>query len=428
MIVFSSRSTKKQKQNERKKNMPNTLALPVSMRAFQSLGASISPNVALCVRGRHAVGKSEGVYQIAKRVFHDFYKSDEWLRIQQDAKEGRGRLPDELLHHTYDDGLPVIERRLSQLTEGDIVGLPEFRPNERTGIAATTFRPCDWLMDAVEFPVVLFLDERNRALDGVKQAVFQLTDSKAFYGNKLHEGTRIIIAENIGDSYQVNQNDPAEVSRTPTVTLEPSVDEWLDYAKTACSDALVEFIGSNQELLEHRGSFEPNKKYPDRRAWTNLDRELSRLGYYDGDGNDTLLYVLCCSFVGTEAGSRYREFVANREKEIGAADILDDWEKAKKKALGKSDSISNDKYIGFTRKILNYLDQGNSLNAETGVQLAAFLKDCPAEARLTLYSDIASKHSKELRHFHSLVKDMIVNNFSGRDKFGRTTDDSVRKA
>ena len=48
------------------------------------------------LRGRHGIGKSEVVHQIAEKL-----------------------------------GLPVVERRASQMTEGDLVGLPSIS-NDRT--------------------------------------------------------------------------------------------------------------------------------------------------------------------------------------------------------------------------------------------------------------------------------------------------------
>ena len=74
------------------------------------------------LRGRHGVGKSEVVYQFASTV-----------------------------------GLPVVERRASQMTEGDLLGLPKLDDN------VTAWCAPDWLAHACNEPVVLFLDEVDRA-------------------------------------------------------------------------------------------------------------------------------------------------------------------------------------------------------------------------------------------------------------------------
>src|SRR6266571_81346 len=113
----------------------------MEMNTAKQLIKSFSPKVAIRLRGRHGIGKSEMVYQLGKDI-----------------------------------GLKVVERRLSQLQEGDIVGLPLL---EGEGLQkSTSFKPADWLIECANEPRILFLDELNRALPGVEQATFQLADSR----------------------------------------------------------------------------------------------------------------------------------------------------------------------------------------------------------------------------------------------------------
>ena len=88
------------------------------------------------LRGRHGVGKSQVVYQIANTR-----------------------------------SLPVVERRASQMTEGDLLGLPDVADTEINGRKATTWNAPDWLVTACEQPVVLFLDEVDRATMEVRQGL-----------------------------------------------------------------------------------------------------------------------------------------------------------------------------------------------------------------------------------------------------------------
>lgn len=384
---------------------------PVTMSTFQKMGTMLSPDVTLCVRGRHAVGKSEGVYQIAAKLRHDFYKSDKWAEIRNDPNNG---LPHELRNHTYEDGIPVIERRLSQMSEGDIVGLPFMRKNARTGLNSTAFEPCDWLMLAAEFPVMLFLDERNRALEGVKQAVFQLTDSKAFYGKKLHSDTRIIVAENVGDSYQVEQCDPAEVSRCVTVTLEPTVDEWLKFARTCCNQATIDFVHENgDKVLEHLGVFEADKKYPDRRSWVKLDKELANIGWFE-DPSEGLAHSICSGFLGTEIGSRFYTYVKSRDRNVTAEDILKDWDKASKKLRGSSSEVSNQAIIACCGKLGDYFEKNSKLTETQVINLAQFLYDAPAEPRSNMWA-IINMVPEVLFAVHKHCKEFILRATTGGD-------------
>lgn len=374
-------------------------ALPVSMASFKQLVVSTSADMALCVRGRHAVGKSEGVYQAAADRRSDVYKDPAVCKAVVERFGGSIKhASGEKRSWSYEDGVPVLERRLSQMTEGDTIGLP-FDSGH-----GTVFKACDWLMLSCDFPVVLFLDERNRALDGVKQSVFQLCDSKAFYGNRLNADTKVVIAENVGDEYQVQACDPAEVSRTAVVVLDPDEREWLQYAEGKCDLATIEFIRTNANKLEHRGAFEPNKKYPDRRSWFKLDQEAQRLGLFDQPENP-LFYVLAGSMIGPEVGSQFVHFCKERDRQVSAKDIMSNWQAAKRR-LARKGGISNESYIECTQKIGDFL-KDNIMNEDQAFQFAQYLFDVPSELFMTSWAQ-ANGNRDNMKAIHPYVQELVV--------------------
>ena len=168
--------------------------MSVDFKTFVSLAPSVSAaKLPVLLRGRHGIGKSQVVYQLAAAA-----------------------------------GLPVIERRASQMTEGDLVGLPSIEGNR------TSFNPPDWFKMACEEPVCLFLDEVDRATLEVRQGIFELTDSRKLNGHNLHPDTIIFAAVNAGEhgeNYQVNEMDPAELDRWSVRDKEPTVEERLARAK-----------------------------------------------------------------------------------------------------------------------------------------------------------------------------------------------------
>jgi MoxR-like ATPase len=204
---------------------------------FQTF-VSVAPHVLavkkpLMLRGRHGIGKSELVYQIAETL-----------------------------------SLPVVERRASQMTEGDLVGLP------KTDGDVTSFCAPDWFADAGSRAVLLFLDEVDRAIPEVRQGIFELADSRKIFGNSLHPDTVLVAAVNGGEhgsQYQVGEMDPAELDRWTVFDVEPSVEDWLAWAKTNTVDIVWDFINQNRSHLEHSDDFEPNKVYPSRRSWKRLN-------------------------------------------------------------------------------------------------------------------------------------------------------------
>lgn len=346
------------------------------MESLKKLLVAVSPEVVVSIRGRHAVGKSEAVAQFANEL-----------------------------------GLPLQMRRLSQMTEGDLLGMPRLTDK------GTTFMPCEWFLQACEKPMVLFLDERNRALDAVKQSIFEICDSRQFYGHRLHPQTRVVIAENVGDAYQVQACDPAEVSRTVTVELEPSMAEWLAYAKGKCHEATVEFIRTEGEkVLEFKGAngvFEPNKKYPDRRSWFKLDHELSRNGLFETP-EEPLFFVMAAGFIGTEVAQKFTNFCKNRDKNVSVKDVLSGWEKARNRlSNGGKKEIANEKYIEIVEKFKDFFSKEKSTMDDKQVEnFRAFLTDCPPEARMSCYSAVASNR-EILKKIHSKIGSLIVATASG---------------
>ena len=381
--------------------MTTLACVQVGMEDLKRLMASFGPEISVCIRGRHAVGKSEGTYQAAAAMRDDFY------HLPLNAAKYNWR---------YEDGLPVVERRLSQLTEGDLTGMPDLD----AGRKSTTFKPCDWLIDACERPVVLFLDERNRALEGVKQAVFQLMDSRAFYGHKLHPGTRVVVAENVGDMYNVQQCDPAEVSRAATVELCPSIDEWLKYASQPgkCHELTVSFINANREHLEFdpsdsskaKKAFEPNKKYPDRRSWFKLDQQLQMSRLIENP-NDPLFYAMTASMVGIEAALKFVEFAKTFDCQVSIKDVLTDWDAAKRR-LGNY-AKSSAKYMELSKKLEAYF-KANELTKEQAVQIGKYMHDCPAEPRMVTWAAL-QQNKKNLFRVHPHVDTLMVRTATGED-------------
>ena len=190
--------------------------MSVDFKTFISLAPAVSKaGLPVILRGRHGVGKSQVVYQIAKNM-----------------------------------ELPVVERRASQMTEGDLVGLPSIDGDR------TSFNPPDWFKVACEEPVVLFLDEVDRAVQEVRQGIFELTDSRKLNGHHLHPETVVFAAVNggeHGEQYQVNEMDPAELDRYSVWDIEPTVEDWLSWAKENVDQLVWDFINQNRDHLEHSG-------------------------------------------------------------------------------------------------------------------------------------------------------------------------------
>ena len=300
------------------------------------------------VRGRHGVGKSQVVYQLAKGL-----------------------------------GLPVVERRASQMTEGDLLGLPSTDGN------VTSWNPPEWFKTACTHPVVLFLDEVDRATVEVRQGIFELTDSRKLAGFTLHQDTLIFAAVNggeHGEQYQVGEMDPAELDRWTVFDVEPTTEDWLDWAGDNVHSVVWNFINQNHTHLEHKDDYEPNKVYPSRRSWHRLSECLEAGSLLDEGADSSIVFNLTNSFVGFEAAVAFKDFVDNYERQVTVEDILDD---------GKIELTADfgiNEHAALITKMEQSKDFQEKLSAERVQNLANYYITLPSEVAMKLWTILGQGH------------------------------------
>ena len=268
----------------------------MDIKTFKNLAPKLPADIAILMRGPTGVGKSQLAAQTAK-----------------DLK------------------LPFIDVRGSTMSEGDVGGYPDIEGMKETGVM--TFCMPSWFVRACREPVVLMLDELNRSLPGVQQSFFQLVLDREL-GNdkdgnpyKLNPGTRVFAAVNHGSEYDVNEMDPALLRRFWVVDLDPSNQDWIDWAGPAGIDPVtIDFIRNHPEHLRVDVSgVEPGTVAPNPASWHRLDESLRHMGMVPSDlagTGDPALYALSTGFVGTEASIAYSEFIKRYERVISADDVL----------------------------------------------------------------------------------------------------------
>lgn len=174
-------------------------------------------------------------------------------------------------------GMPVVSLFLGQMADpGDLIGIPT--KNEKTG--KTDFMPPYWFpLDGK--PIVLFLDELNRARPEILQTIMDLALNRTLAGRRLPEGSRIISAVNEGDQYQLTDLDPALVSRFDIFNFQPTVQEWLLWAgRNGIDKRVTDFIEENPGWLDRNPDQKESEdtgleRTPDRRAWKRVSDIIS---------------------------------------------------------------------------------------------------------------------------------------------------------
>ena len=308
----------------------------------------LNSKLPVLIRGRHGVGKSEVVYMIAKQ------------------RE-----------------LPVVERRASQMTEGDLLGLPDTADTSINGRKCTTWNAPDWLVTACEQPVLLFLDEVDRATAEVRQGLFELTDSRKINGWHLHPETLIVAAVNGGEhgaQYHVGDMDPAELDRWTVFDVEPSAEDWLTWANGKVDGMLWDFINHNRSHLEHTDDYEPNKVYPSRRSWARFNATATPAGVFGEDGDRDLLFNLATAFVGFEAGVALRDFIEKYDWQVTIENILDDGDLTKCEQWGINDHAAMIEKFVAAECFTSDLDDNQIAN------LAEYFVRLPSEIAMKLWT------------------------------------------
>lgn len=219
-------------------------------------------------------------------------------------------------------GKKVIPLFLGQMADpGDLIGLPHFKEETQQ----TEYYPPYWF-PVDDKPIVLFLDELNRARPELMQSVMDLALNRKLAGRKLPAGSQVIAAVNAGDEYQVEEMDPALVSRFNVYFFNPTVSDWVKWAEQNKLDGrVIKFIEENQILLDGKGKPEKETencffKTPDRRAWKKVSDAIKEIPEF------TEQHVKFISgIIGKEAAVSFIVYANSLKKEMFK--IADFWEK-----------------------------------------------------------------------------------------------------
>ena len=200
-------------------------------------------------------------------------------------------------------GLELVKLRCAEAGEtGDLTGLLQVL----NGIHSHTIP--EWLSH--NKPVLLFLDEINRAKKDCINAIMQLcTKEQEFNGHRLAPGSRVICAMNPASiaSNDVDELNRALFSRMARIHIDVSKSEWLDWATThGIHQDIISYI--DQATDEHLYKMDDVDEFEDEntvnpRAWENFSKMYSngiKLGDYKQ--NPTLIQSDAADHLGpTEA-------------------------------------------------------------------------------------------------------------------------------
>lgn len=303
----------------------------------------------------------------------------------------------------------LLDVRLSLFTEGDLVGVPDHERIKSTGI--TSFAPPDWLHAACTEPVVLFLDEINRATPGVQNSAFQLVLDREVKGWRLHPETLVFAAINDSPEYNVNEMDPALLDRFVTYDLVPTHKDWIVWATSeGLDELLVDFIRQHPEHLRPTKSVEPGSVTPTQRSWARLAKTLSdagmtpsQFGGQDKDGLPPGFYAIAMGYVGVPTAIAFVNFIKEYDSVISAEDITDRW-KATEKKIAK---LPAEKVLSIIEKVGN-LCKEKDLTLPQIQNLGSFGNLISGEQVMALWSAVSGGRQGNTVKFHKFIQPRIL--------------------
>ena len=192
--------------------------------------------------------------------------------------------------------------------------------------------------------------------------------------------------------------DPAELDRWTVFDVEPSTEDWLDWAKDHVTDVVWDFINQNRSHLEHGEDFEPNKVYPSRRSWKRLNDCLESADMLGEDHNPAIFH-LATGFVGFEAAVSFNDFVKNDARQVTVEMILDEGQ------VDKTTSFNINEHCALIEKMEASEVFANELNDDQCKNLANYFVSLPSEAVMKLWKALGTGNVDNVTRFHKTEAD-----------------------
>ena len=345
----------------------------MDIKTFTAVAHNLPPEMAILLRGPTGIGKSF----LAKEV-------------------------------SINLSLPFIDVRGSTMQEGDVGGYPDIEGMKENGIM--TFCMPSWFVRACREPVVLMLDEINRALPGVMQSFFQLVLDREL-GNdangvpyRLHPETRVIAAVNCGTEYTVEEMDPALLRRFWVVDLDPTKDDFISWATGRLNGLIIDFIRQHPEHLRvDPSSVEAGTVVPCPASWHRLNDALDYAELIDKPSASGF-YAICTGFIGSEASIQFVDFARNYSRQVTSEDVLDSFDEFK----DKLDSMTTDRVNGLIEKVSEWC-KDNSLTLGQARNLKSWSDMMGDEIVVHLWNKISSTQNlPNIQKLHKLIGSRIV--------------------
>lgn len=301
-----------------------------------------------CVVGHRGVGKTAGIIQICREA-----------------------------------NLRYVPLRLGQMEVGDLVGIPY-----REGDIMRWSRPSWWPLES-DAPTVVHCDELNRAQqEDTLQAIFQFVEPpaegqrRALHTHQLDPRHKVVVTINPPDgTYQVATLDRALLDRMVMIYVETDYACWARYAEKKQFDGDVrQFLAAHNQMLARQGSPLDMQMEPSERAWEMVST-LRRHCRFPQD----LEMEIYAGIVGNEAATLFLQWcLENRERPVGAEELLDGWEEV----AGRVSTQRDDLQAATLNLLVTRLQNNPRLSGVQERNLVAYIDVLPRDLRFGLVKSL----------------------------------------
>lgn len=352
--------------------MPTPIRVPTLLKILPELPVEHS----VLLRGDHGIGKSSIVRQVSRIL---------------SEREGQER--------------PFLDRRLSQMQAGDLLGLPSIEGR------STRWNPPDWVRLACDRACDVHLDELNRADREVMQSAFQLVLDRELAGNRLHPGTRVYASINARSVYDVQPIDPALLDRFVVYDVALTIADWAEHARlVGIHPEIVSWVQRCEQFFIPPAGSDPAEKQPSPRSLERASRAAHRqLERFDrtGEVDRESLANLIGGYLGIPAAASFVHHLLS-DARLTALDVLERWDEVRKTARTHRVDLMQDLIDRVVAHVGGHVVLGVPLTGEetdepvvptpeqaawaakAGPNIEMFLWDCHAELRPTFFQKLAA--------------------------------------
>ncbi|QEN05841.1 hypothetical protein EW093_14405 [Thiospirochaeta perfilievii] len=309
-------------------------------------------------------------------------------------------------------GIGYIDLYAAALEGPDFMGLPS--KNQSIGITeylAPRFLPTVEAIKNGLYPDsgILVLEEINRVPSDTVSVLYPLLLDRKINGHTLGENWRIGVTMNPDNmNYLVNTLDDAMLDRFITISIEPNIDDYIEYSLSRPHNkSVLEYLKDYPEMLMiiNKNSSELSKS-PTPRGWSLVQEVLNSC-----DFDDTIKEEVIAGIIGVNTSVAFWAYLNSYKDYIPKpGEILNNYSNIRGRVLELLSNNSVEDSINLINSIISNLE--NSLGSYS--ELNQFLNDLPKELLTYFYKELTVKKPKLLEN----ISDQL-------ESFEKATDDLI---